>query len=137
LTPSALDRRHNTWEEAENSGLVDKLKIAFPGRSPQEGYVFTGLGEADAAFRLGQLLAPRNLKMHFVNSTVLTWNDIGANNVIFVGPPEFNLQVRDLLVVQDLVDDAQGIRNLRPHPGEPAFFEEGSQQSWHNGRIMP
>jgi hypothetical protein len=59
----------NTWEEAVNSGLVDKLKQAFPGRSPQEWYVFTGLGEADGVFRLGQLLATRNLKMHFVNST--------------------------------------------------------------------
>lgn len=64
--------------------------------------------------------------MHFVDSTVLTWNDIGANNVVFVGPPKFNLQVRDLPVVEDLVDDAQGIRNLRPHPGEPSFFEEGT-----------
>jgi hypothetical protein len=129
LRPGSLILRSpgiNTWEEAENSGLVDKLKGAFPGRSPQEWYVFTGLGEADGAFRLGQLLAPRNLKMHFVNSTVLTWNDIGTNNVIFVGPPKFNLQVRDLPVVQDLVDDAQGIRNLRPNPGEPSFFEEGT-----------
>jgi hypothetical protein len=64
--------------------------------------------------------------MHFVKSTAPTWNDIGANNVIFVGPPKFNLQVRDLPVVQGLVDEAQGIRNLRPRPGEPPSFEEGT-----------
>jgi hypothetical protein len=39
LRPGSLILRNpgiNTWEEAENSGLVDDLKRAFPGRSPQE-----------------------------------------------------------------------------------------------------
>lgn len=56
LRPGSLILRNpgiNTWEEAVNSGLVDKVKRAFPGRSPQEWYVFTGLGEADGVFRLG------------------------------------------------------------------------------------
>jgi hypothetical protein len=116
----------NTWEEAVNSGLVDELKRRFPDRTLQEWYVFTGLGEAGGVFLLGQLLATRNLKLDFANSTALTWNDIGANNVIFVGPPKFNLQVRDLPVVQDLVVDVLGIRNPRPHPGEPLSFGEGT-----------
>lgn len=119
----------NTWKEAVSSGLVDEVKRAFPGRSVQEWYVFTGVGEAGGAFLLGRLLASRNLKLVFTNSTVLTWNDIGANNVIFVGPPKFNLQVQDLPVVQDLVFEALGIRNLRPRPGEPPFFGEGTMDA--------
>ena len=31
----------NTWEEAEKSGLVDKLKEAFPGRSSSTGPVLS------------------------------------------------------------------------------------------------
>jgi hypothetical protein len=127
----------NTWEEAVNSGLVDELKRTFPGRALQEWYVFTGLGEAGGVFLLGQLLATRNVKLDFANSTVLTWNDIGANNVIFVGPPKFNLQVRDLPVVQELVVDAFGIRNLRPRPGEPASFGEGTMDAQnHSGEAI-
>jgi hypothetical protein len=65
---------------------------------------------------------------------VLTWNDIGANNVIFVGPPKFNLQVQDLPVVQDLVFEPLGIRNLRPRPGEPPLFGEGTSDAQnHSG----
>jgi hypothetical protein len=129
LRPNSVFVRYpeiNTWEDAVNSGLVDKLKRAFPEQSAQEWYVFTGLGEASGVFRLGQLLASRKIKLDFANSTVLTWNDIGANNVIFVGPPKFNLQVQDLPVTQDLVIDALGIRDLRPRPGEPPSFVDVS-----------
>jgi hypothetical protein len=130
------DPEINTWQDAVNSGAVDQLKRAFPGRSLQEWYVFTGLGEAGGAFLLGRLLATRNLKLNFANSTVLTWNDIGANNLIFAGPAKFNLQIRDLPVTQDLViDSGEGIRNLRPRPGEPSFFGEGTMDAKnHSGQ---
>jgi hypothetical protein len=140
LRPNSVFVRYpeiNTWEDAVNSGLVDKLKRTFPEQSAQEWYVFTGLGEASGVFKLGQLLASRKIKLDFANSTVLTWNDIGANNVIFVGPPKFNLQVRDLPVVQELVVDAFGIRNLRPRPGEPASFGEGTMDAQnHSGEAI-
>ena len=129
------DPGFNTWEEAVNSGLVNQLKQTFPGRSLEEWHVFTGLGEAGGAFLVGQLLATRNLKVNFTNSTVLTWNDIGANNVVFAGPPKFNLQTRDLPVAQDLVigenigDKSGAIHNLRPRPGEPDFFGEGTNDA--------
>jgi hypothetical protein len=123
----------NTWDEAVNSGLVDQLKRTFPGRTLQEWYVFTGLGEAGGAFLISRLLATRNLKLNFSNSTVLTWNDIGANNLIFAGPPKFNLQLRDLPVEQDLViDNREGIQNLRLRPGEPASFGEGIMDPQHH-----
>jgi hypothetical protein len=114
---------------------VNQLKQTFPGRSLEEWHVFTGLGEAGGAFLVGQLLATRNLKVNFTNSTGLTWNDIGANNVVFAGPPKFNLQTRDLPVAQDLVigenigDKSGAIHNLRPRPGEPDFFGEGTNDA--------
>ena len=121
----------NTWEQAQRSGLVKKLEQRFPGITADPWYVFTTLGELDGAFTLAKVLAPRIPALQLVSSMDLSWNQIGANSVVFVGPPKFNLQVTDLPVQQELVlEPPAGVRNVRPRPGEPALFaDEESGQS--------
>ena len=125
----------NSWEEAEHTGLLARLKRLFPGGSPQPWHNFTGVGEAGGAFLVGNLLAARGLRLQFANSKQLTWNEIGEHDVVFVGPPKFISQIADLPVVPDFTVEGSGIRNLRPRPGEPAFLEdEYSDASHENGR---
>jgi len=118
-----------TWEDAESSEILRKLKQLAPGERAEPWYAFTGVGEAGGAFLLSKLLSTRIPALQFAASTALTWNEIGESNIIFVGPPKYNLQIEHLPVDQELVMDSttgpDGIRNRKPHPGEPAFFEAG------------
>ena len=125
----------NTWEEAERTGLVGRLKRLFPGDDPKPWPYFTGVGEAGGAFIIGNLLATGGLHLHFADSSQLTWNEIGEHNVVFVGPPKFISQIADLPVASDFVIEGSGIRNLRPQPGEPPFLSDEFSDSQHeNGR---
>lgn len=123
----------NTWDQAQSSGLIGRLKQRFPGATPEPWYVFTTLGELDGAFTLGKVLAPRIPGIQLVSSMNLSWNQLGGSSVIFVGPPKFNMQIMDLPVQQDLVlEPPSGVRNVRPRQGEPALFaddEPGGSQS--------
>ena len=52
------------------------------------------------------------------------------DNVIFLGPVSGNRQIEALSKGQPLVLEPNGIRNLSPRPGEPAFIPDspGSSQ---------
>jgi hypothetical protein len=116
------------WEDAVSSGMVKTLEQRFPGEHAEPWYAFTGIGESGGTFLLGKLLGTRISDLQLATSTALTWNEIGANNLIFVGPPKFNAQIKRLPIEQELVmqeDKDEGVRNLRPRPGEPAFFGNG------------
>jgi hypothetical protein len=116
------------WEEAVRTGEVKRLEQRFPGEHAEPWYAFTGIGESSGTFLLGKLLGMRISDLQVATSTALTWNEIGANNLIFVGPPKFNAQIKALPIEQDLVmqeDKLEGVRNLRPRRGEPDFFGNG------------
>jgi hypothetical protein len=116
------------WEGAVRSGAVKRLEERFNGEHAEPWYAFTGIGESGGSFLLGKLLGTRIADLQFSTSTALTWNDIGANNLVFVGPPKFNAQLARLPMEQDLIlssDNSEGIRNLRPRPGEPSYFGNG------------
>ncbi len=114
----------NSWDEAERTGLLARLRASFPGNSPEPWHRFTGVGEAGGAFAIGNLLATRGLSLHFADSSLLTWNEIGEHNVVFVGPPKFISQIADLPVVSEFVVEGSGIRNLKPRPGEAPFLND-------------
>ena len=46
------------------------------------------------------------------------------NDLVFLGPPKFNLQLESIPVRQEVVIEPRGIRNLRPRAGEPEFLED-------------
>jgi hypothetical protein len=128
------DSMANTWEQAQSSGLVAKLKQRFPGVNPEPWYVFTTLGELNGAFTLGKVLSPRIPAIQLVSNMDLSWNQIGGNSVVFVGPPKYNVQIMDLPVQQDLVlEPPAGVRNVRPKPGEPALFADGETGEKQSG----
>lgn len=116
----------DTWEAAREGGWVERLARAFPSSTPvRTWHAFTGLGEAGGVFEVTRVLAAVNPNLQFLNSFSLNWNQISDNQLIFIGPAKFNLQLRDLPVNQDFVVRGPGIENLRPRPGESSFVEDG------------
>jgi hypothetical protein len=113
----------NSWDRAQESAGVKELEKSLGGKAVPQ-YPYTGVGEASAAFELARLFLSANKDLNMVVSHGLTWEDIGRNNVIFVGPPKYNLQARDLPVQMDLVVEHSRVVNQRPRPGEPRSYNE-------------
>lgn len=95
-------------------------------RAPEVGsfYSFTGVGTASGAFLLGQFLASRKQNVLLTRSDMLSVPEVTMDNVIFLGPSTANHQIQALSAGQPIVLEAEGIRNLYPRPGEPAFISD-------------
>jgi hypothetical protein len=129
------DSEVNNWTEAQTSGFIEKLNRLFPADAPRPWYNFTGVGEAAGAVLIGNALSSAGQRLHFSDSSQVTWNEIGEHNVVFVGPPKFIPQINELPVVRELTVESAGIRNLRPRAGEAAFLgDEYSDPQHENGR---
>ena len=88
----------------------------------QQSANLTGVSTANGAFLLGQFLADRKPNAYVISSDELSMPDIMMGNLIFLGPPAGNRQLQALPLKEELVLEAQGIRNLHPVNGESAFF---------------
>jgi hypothetical protein len=84
----------------------------------------TGAGTASGAFLLGQFLAHRKDNVLLTRSDQLAMPEVLMDNVIFLGSVSGNRQIQALSAGQPLVLEPDGIRNLSPKPGEPAFIPD-------------
>ena len=83
-----------------------------------------GEGTASGAFLLGQFLSARKDNVLLTRTTQLAMPEMLMDNVIFLGPVSGNRQIEALSQGQPLVLEPDGIRNLSPRPGEPAFIPD-------------
>jgi hypothetical protein len=118
------DPKANDWEDAGKSERIAELRRRLGGSEISASYSFTGAGEASAAVLLAKLLASRKPDMLLTRSNLLSWQQISDHDIIFVGPPKFNRQLQAAALSQDIVVEGDGIRNLKPRPGEPAYLED-------------
>jgi hypothetical protein len=118
------DPKVNDWQEAQKSERFQKFLKAVDGKDVIPANPFTGAGEASAAVLLSKLLATRKHEVLLTRSSILSWQQIMDDDVVFVGPPKFNLQLQAAALTQDLVIEAEGIRNRKPAPGEPPFLAD-------------
>jgi hypothetical protein len=114
----------NTWDAAAQSERVRKVEEAAGEAPLSPAFPYTGIGDAAGAFALERLLLPRGRDLTLQASNLVSWEDINRNNMIFLGPPKFNLQTMDLPVRLDFEISHGRVQNLRPAPGEPESFEE-------------
>jgi hypothetical protein len=121
------DPKVNEWADVDKSDRFRGVHKALGEKEVLPSYNFTGAGEASAAFLIGKLLATRKLDIQLTRSSILSWQQIAAHDVIFLGPPKFNVQLQEAAMIQDLVVEAGGIRNHRPRTGEPEFLEDHLQ----------
>jgi hypothetical protein len=84
----------------------------------------TGAGTASGAFVLGQFLANRKNNVLLTDSDQLAMPEVLMDNVIFLGPALGSRQIQALSAGQPLVLESNGIRNLNPRAGEPAFIPD-------------
>jgi hypothetical protein len=118
------DPKVNDWQEVQKSERFQRFLKAAGGKDLVPANPFTGTGEASAAVLLSKLLASRKREVLLTRSSILSWQQIMDDDVVFVGPPKFNPQLQAAALTEDLVMEAEGIRNRRPQPGEPAFLED-------------
>jgi hypothetical protein len=90
--------------------------------SPAHGV--TGAGTASGAFLLGQFLAQRKQNVVLTTSDSLSVTEIAMGDMVFLGPGTGNRPLRAISGDLQLVLEKDGIRNLRPRAGEPAFIPD-------------
>ena len=118
------DPKVNDWEEIDKSERFTTVRKALGGKGIFATYAYTGEGEASAAFLLSKLLSTRKQDVLLTRSSILSWQEIEDDDVVFVGPPKFNLQLQAAALAQDIVIEPEGIRNQKPQPGEPVFLQD-------------
>jgi len=82
----------------------------------------TGFGTASGAFLLGQFLGQRKRDIQLTPSDQLSMPEIAMGNVVFVGGST-SRQMKEI-PGQQIVLENNGVRNLNPGPGEPAFLAD-------------
>jgi hypothetical protein len=114
----------NTWDQLQSSPRYGLIRKGLGNREPVPWYAFTGVGEASAAFYLGELLGTRRRDTRLTRSNLLSWPEIADTNLVFVGPPKFNTQLQSIPIRQEIRLDSDGMRILNPRPGEPSFLKD-------------
>ena len=114
------------WTPVLNSNRPLVVCIATPSSGS------SAAGTASGAFLLGQFLAPRKQHVLLTRGDLLSMPEIMMDNVVFIGPSTGNRQLQAVPVDQQIALEPDGIRNLNPRPGEPAFLPDrvshGSQE---------
>jgi hypothetical protein len=84
-----------------------------------------GAGTANAAFLLGQFIGQRKHNVFPIRSDVLSMGEIAMGDVIWVGSTIGKPQIQAIPPVdQPFVLTPEGVKNLKPAPGEPVFLAD-------------
>jgi hypothetical protein len=114
----------NNWEDTVNSPKFEAVKRAFPDATTVPWHSFTGVGEANGAFLVGELLSSRKSKISFTRSDLLSFQEMSDSNVIFIGPPKFNAQLSAIPIKPAMVMERSGVRLLEPGRSEQAMYTD-------------
>jgi hypothetical protein len=112
----------NRWDQIAQDPIVRALRRLMPDSEPLPSQIYTGIGETSGVFLLSRLLVSRRRDVALKRSSVLAWEDIRQNDMIFVGSPKYNPQLALLPLDQDFVIEEGLIRNRHPRPGESATY---------------
>jgi len=124
----------NDWEDVPKSKGIAALKEALHAQTVQPTFGYTGVGTASAALLLGQFLGARQKSLVVTRANLLSLPELMEENVVFLGPLTGDREIRALRVDQEILLEPDGIRNLHPRPGEPAFVPEATGTAGPGGR---
>jgi hypothetical protein len=108
----------NQWSDASESDQLRLLQKDLGSEYIVPSYPYTGVGEAYGAFLLCKLLYARKPDLILQRNNALSWDELRVNNVVFLGSPKLNQQLKDIPVEGGFVIDGAAIRNQTPKPGE-------------------
>jgi len=115
----------NEWPPTEDVPGLEVLREAIGGNSqPHAVYNYAGVGEAIGAFLVGRSLGAAGQEVSIVRSPFLSWDEAKRSNVVYVGAPKFNRHIEAGAFERNFRVVPEGIENLGPKDGEPAFFEK-------------
>jgi hypothetical protein len=126
----------NDWEDVPKSKAIAALKEALHATTVQPTFGYTGVGTASAALLLGQFLGARQKSLVVTRANLLSLPELMEENVVFLGPLTGDREIRALRVDQEILLEPDGIRNLHPRSGEPAFVPEGPGSQNASGTKM-
>ena len=119
------DPNLNQWDEVLASPKVQIIRKALNNPAIIQRYYYTGLGDMSASFRLGKLLDYSGLKISTTRSSLVSWQQIVDDNILFVGSPRvFGDSLHKLPVDLDLVMREDGIYDAKARPNQPALFAD-------------
>ena len=84
--------------------------------------LYTGIGEAMAAYYLGRLMDSLHRPVHITQARFLNWDSVQGEDLILLGGPSSNDWTSQVDPKSDFVFSGRSILNLRPLPGEPKEY---------------
>lgn len=114
---------HEDIEAARADSRIRKVQSLFGSPNIQASYIYTGVGEATAAFELAKLFTRWDVDLQLRRNASLTWEEISNHNLIILGSAKYNPHIRELPVQQCFLVEQGGVKNLRPTGGEPSLYE--------------
>lgn len=122
LAPAALSAElQQLWEPILNTSRP--LMVCLSSSDD-----LTGLGTASASFQLGQFLSQRKDNILLTRPDLLSMPEVLMDNVLFLGPTAGDRQIQAIATGEEFVLQPNGIRNLKPRAGEPAFIPDHNPQ---------
>jgi hypothetical protein len=117
------DKSLNRWEDVLQSPRVAAIRKAFNNIEIGPRYYYTALGEVNSVFEISRLLSPDIQNIALSRSSLLSWQQLSDNNVLFIGAPWFfSEQLQDMPIPLEFTHDRAGIHIVHPRPGEPPLL---------------
>jgi len=114
------DKSLNRWGDVLSSGKVAAIRKAFKNVEIEPRYYYTDLGEVNVAFLIGRLLTLGQQNITLARSSLIYWQQLADNNILFIGAPWFfDEQLAGMPIDLDMIQDRNGIHIQHPNPGEP------------------
>ena len=118
-----LDRLSDTDRQPR---LLELQQMLHSGEPLKSDLIYTGVGQATAAFLLSKHLDRMNAAADLVRSSVLTWDEIAQHNVIFLGSAKLNSQLLQIPVTWAFRVEGNRTINLQPKGQESPFYGQDS-----------
>lgn len=112
-------------EDAAESPVLSALRKFLGNPEMHPAYSYMPTGELMSSFLVAKLLGSRRQDIRLARSSQLPLQELGDNNVILIGPEVvIDPKLPGIQLKPALVQTPDGIRNLNPRPGEPAFLAD-------------
>ena len=112
-------------EDAVDSPELSAIRKLLGNPDMQPAYSYMPTGELASSFLIAKLLGSRRQDIRMARSSQLPLQELGDNNVILIGPEVvIDPKLPGIQLQPEFVQTPQGIRNLHPRSGEPAFFAD-------------
>jgi len=117
-------------EDATLSSEILALRKVLGNPAIQPRYSFIPTGEVMSSFLLGKLLGTRKQEISLAGASQIPLKALAENNVILIGPEiTFDQKLVGIQLQPEFTPAPDGVRNLHPRGGEPAFFADATSSS--------